>query len=230
MRLMPDYYTHDERGSRYRGWLASQRWSAAVGLPSVVLTTAQNQQANARGLQARGAVFTAGPLASVSAKSLDECQVVALSTAATKICDGLGAVRVADTVVGLSDEAITLRPMRAADVDLLLAWRNDETTRRPSRSAEPIDRCEHAACFVRAPADGERTLCMADSRGAPVGVVRLDSVAATPELSWTVAPEARGRGIATLMLRQMLARITGSVVAQVRKDNKASQRVAVKAA
>jgi UDP-2,4-diacetamido-2,4,6-trideoxy-beta-L-altropyranose hydrolase len=208
----------------------------SLGLPSVVVTTAQNQQANARGLQARGAIVLAGSLASVSPQdladvlqSMNEGQVVAMSMAAAKICDGFGAVRVADTVTGLRDETITLRPVAETDLDLLFAWRNDETTRRASRSANPIERCEHAAWFVRALAEGERTLCVAEWHGAPVGVVRLDSGVPAPELSWMIAPEARGRGIATHMLRRMLARAPSSVVAHVRKDNQASQRVAIKA-
>jgi RimJ/RimL family protein N-acetyltransferase len=96
---------------------------------------------------------------------------------------------------------VTLRPARAGDAPLLLAWRNDPDTRRWSFSDAVVAPDAHAAWLAARLRDPETLLLVAEEDGAPVGQVRLDrEEGGVGVVSITVAPEARGRGLGLAML------------------------------
>ncbi len=97
---------------------------------------------------------------------------------------------------------VVLRAVEPADRDLLLSWANDPGTRAGSRRHALIPAAEHArwlAGHLAAP-DTSR-LWIGESDGAPIGLVRFERQTATSvEVGITVAPEARGRGLARPLL------------------------------
>ena len=126
------------------------------------------------------------------------------------------------------DEGLRLRPATAADAALLLAWRNDDATRMASHNTEPVHPEDHARwldALLRNPA---RRLFIAEANGEPVGSVRADrdDDGACHELSWTVAPTARGRGLGVRMVRLLMTEVSGPVRAEVKPGNPASVRIA----
>jgi UDP-2,4-diacetamido-2,4,6-trideoxy-beta-L-altropyranose hydrolase len=125
--------------------------------------------------------------------------------------------------------SIILRPATFADAALLLAWRNDPQSRLASRNTALVQPEEHTAWLSRTLASGDRKLMIAESGGKPAGVVRADRIAQGWELSWTVAPEARGRGVGSQMLVMFVAGLEGRLHATIRKDNGASRRMALAA-
>lgn len=90
---------------------------------------------------------------------------------------------------------------------------------------DPVSLDRHADWFNRSLADPSRRILVAELHGTPVGVVRIDS-AESVELSWTVAPEWRGRGIGRSMVAQAAGRVQGRCIARIRRENEASQAVA----
>jgi RimJ/RimL family protein N-acetyltransferase len=62
--------------------------------------------------------------------------------------------------------------------------------------------------------------------GVPVGVVRADFRMDHCELSWTVAPEARGKGFGKAMVAKVARSLGGNVRAEVKQTNVASQSIA----
>lgn len=86
------------------------------------------------------------------------------------------------------------------DMERLLGWRNDPETLRYSSRIE-VDRETHGRWIKRMlqDSDGLYRLFIAEEEAIPIGTIRLD--AATGEVHLIVAPEVRGRGCATLMLR-----------------------------
>ena len=74
--------------------------------------------------------------------------------------------------------------------------------------------------------DRNRQLLIAQEGSSPVGTVRLDLADGVWEMSWTVAPHARGRGIARKMVAAAAGQVTEPVRAEVRSENLASARVA----
>lgn len=129
---------------------------------------------------------------------------------------------------------VRLRPATAADAAELFRWRNDPLTRRQSLGTDAIPWDTHVAWLGRVLADADRLLLIAEVDGAAVGSVRCDVIrdgdgAGKGVLSWQVAPERRGRGYASAMLRAAVAdrRLAGlELWAEIKPDNTASRRAA----
>jgi RimJ/RimL family protein N-acetyltransferase len=122
---------------------------------------------------------------------------------------------------------LTLRPATEADARLLFNWRNDDETRRSSLNREPVAWSDHVRWLAASLQRPDRRLMVAEMNGEPVGTVRLDRAAGQSELSWTVAPAHRGRGLGKAMVAQALAETEAAVViASIRADNIASLRIA----
>ncbi|MCU0701919.1 MAG: pseudaminic acid synthase [Myxococcaceae bacterium] len=122
---------------------------------------------------------------------------------------------------------VVLRPATVPDSALLLTWRNDADTRAQSRSTGVVEQPAHEAWLAQTLANQQRRLFVAESGGAAVGQVRLDRGGpATAEISFTVAPEARGRGLAAALLKaaEGPAREWGvrTLLAEIRKANERS--------
>jgi RimJ/RimL family protein N-acetyltransferase len=125
--------------------------------------------------------------------------------------------------------------MRSAvgdDSDRLLAWRNDPATRAASRNADLIGQDQHDRWLVDVLAADDRELLVGEANGEPIGQVRFDRLCdARWEISVTVAPNARGRGLGGPLVAAGVewlwaARREASVVeALVREGNERSLRV-----
>ena len=90
-----------------------------------------------------------------------------------------------------------LRPAVESDRDLVFVWANDPLTRAMSFSSEPISATDHARWFAKALAGHGRRLFVAESDGAPLGVLRLDfstEARHSAEVGINLAESARGRG------------------------------------
>lgn len=124
-------------------------------------------------------------------------------------------------------DVVSLRPATEQDADLLLSWRNDPLTRSASHDSTQITLSQHLDWLSQLLSDSSRRLFVAEQRGVPVGSVRADKGAdGTTELSWTVAPDARGRGLGRRMLAALLEELNGPVRAEVKAGNLASMRIA----
>ena len=117
-----------------------------------------------------------------------------------------------------------LRKAKIEDAKILLEWRNDPLTRENSINADEILWENHLAWLSKTLNNPYRTLFIAeDDSGIPVGTIRTDKEGAnTYELSWTIAPEYRGKGFG----REMVVAILGEnflknkkIRAQIRENN-----------
>lgn len=125
---------------------------------------------------------------------------------------------------------VLLRHAAATDAEMTFAWRNDPGTRAMFRSTCAVTWAEHLRWFERRRADRAAPYWIGECDGRPVGTVRLDSRAmGEAEVSITVAPEARGRGVGRAILSSLCdrARADGWRVlhAEVKTDNPASRRI-----
>ncbi|MBK1784354.1 GNAT family N-acetyltransferase [Prauserella sp. ASG 168] len=125
---------------------------------------------------------------------------------------------------------MTVREATEGDAELLLAWRNDPGTRRWSRAGEVVALEDHMRWLEGVLASPDRLLFVAEE-GGPVGTVRFDVVegesVGTWEVSITVAPGSRGRGLAGRVLAAGERELRGlrsarRVLATVHEDNVAS--------
>jgi len=127
-------------------------------------------------------------------------------------------------------DSLSLRPVEMADADLLLLWRNDPDTRQASHNTDEVTLASHLVWLESSLSDlSKRRLWIAAVDGVAVGTCRADRMAGVWELSWTVAPEARGKGVAHRMLSKMVLYFEEPLVAQVKIGNMASIKVAERA-
>jgi RimJ/RimL family protein N-acetyltransferase len=151
-----------------------------------------------------------------------------MSVGLRNLVDGRGAER----VVRLFQAAkVSLRRVAQDDCALLWQWANDPDVRRWSFHSDPIPWDDHILWFESKCGKPECIWYIAcDAHQRPVGQLRIDLDAplyGTVDIS--VAPEARGQGLATSMLCAALdqgvgAAVIGEVHAYVKPGNAASLR------
>ena len=133
----------------------------------------------------------------------------------------------------MARQRLALRPATMDDADLLLGWANEPATRAASLTSRPIERPEHLAWLAVRLADPASKIWIGlePSTRAPLGVIRFEQDdAGAAVVSISVAAEARGHGVATLLLELGLAAASTAlrpsrIVAFVLPDNEASIRL-----
>jgi len=192
------------------GASGSMNWErAALGLPSIVTSVADNQHAVAQPLATDLGCIYLGAAADWRPETLagllrglngTPTLMAALSARAGALADGKGAARVA---ARLLPELIALRLAQPADCEAVLAWRNDEETRRESHDPRSIDAESHRAWFRRVLDDPGKALLIGERGGEPIGVLRYDlqGEGARALVSIYLVPGNGGHGLGSALLR-----------------------------
>jgi UDP-2,4-diacetamido-2,4,6-trideoxy-beta-L-altropyranose hydrolase len=183
----------------------SASWErCCIGVPTLLLTLADNQRTVTEGLRSTGAVHEVeGTEPAMIARALAEVQRNPMARrrmceAGRALVDGQGARRVA---IAIGADGLWLRPATLADAEPCYAWRNAETTRRYARDPSPVVPDDHLRWWMAALADPGRHLLIAQVGCAAVGVVRLDCVGAEAEVSIYTDPALTDLGLGRRMLR-----------------------------
>jgi RimJ/RimL family protein N-acetyltransferase len=124
----------------------------------------------------------------------------------------------------LGDE-IVLRQASVDDSELLLRWRNDLDTRMASRNTSPVDERTHRLWLLKVLSANKCRLLIAELAGVPVGTVRFD-FDKDCEVSWTVDPKERGKGIGKWMVACAIRDMSLPLKATIRTNNIGSQEIA----
>lgn len=122
---------------------------------------------------------------------------------------------------------VSLRPAVASDAPFLLELRNDAITRSMSKATHVVSSAEHAVWLDAVLTDTTRALFVAESGSCAIGQARLDGLRGTStEISLSLAPAARGQGLASDVLRaaESAAKERGvnMLQATIRKTNERS--------
>ena len=225
-----------------------------LGVPRVLIVIADNQVATALACEEANTAINLGLASEVSAAEItaaieglsnDRNRLTCMSENSSKLIDGLGAQRVTQQLAllkarspkperaasSVATDGITFRPATMQDAQMLLDWRNDATTTAASRHSEAIDLPAHTQWLRECLANNDRRLQIAEFDGQPVGTIRIDlgdprKLGEPCELSWTVAPVARGQGIGRSMVREFASQLSLPTKAVTRTSNIASQKVA----
>lgn len=113
------------------------------------------------------------------------------------------------------------------DAELLLGLRNDPLTQANSIHGAPANAVEHLKWLERLRADDSRQLLIAEENGIPVGSVRIDRLATGSEISYTVSPAHRGKGVGKMMVSLAIELAVRPVTARIKPSNRASKAIAV---
>lgn len=126
-----------------------------------------------------------------------------------------------------------IRPVTIEDAKILFDWRNDEETRRASGTTAPLvweGHNEWLAKVVSGKVHGRSLFIVELEGGEPVGTVRSDDRNdGFTEVSYTVAPAWRGKGMGKRMVMQFVEKnLSGKrIAARIKKGaNPASERIA----
>jgi RimJ/RimL family protein N-acetyltransferase len=114
------------------------------------------------------------------------------------------------------------RPAQMSDAETLFRWRNDELTRAMFKNSGVVPWPDHLRWLT---ARLERPgLFIAEIDGIPVGTFRVDD----DEISYTIAPEHRGKGYGLAMLIKA-HEMFGSLRAEIFPRNVPSIKIAERA-
>jgi UDP-2,4-diacetamido-2,4,6-trideoxy-beta-L-altropyranose hydrolase len=184
-------------------------WERAVlGLPSICIAVAANQQRNAELLAEAGVHLYLGRLAETHCQQLQQAIGVlidnpglqhSLATRSRQLVDGLGIQRVC---VALSSKFLALREAKTDDSQLLFKGRNAEGVRRWSFNDAPIDQDSHHRWFSQSLNNPERLLLIGEAADGPVGVLRYDRTGERVEVSIYLFQGRGGFGWGRALLQQ----------------------------
>lgn len=184
-------------------------WERAVlGLPSICIAVAPNQQRNAELLAEAGVHLYLGTLDETNCQQLQQGIGVlidnpglrfSLAARSRQLVDGLGIQRVC---VALSSRFLTLRQAVVDDSQLLFKGRNAEGVRRWSFNDAPIDLNSHDRWFSQSLSNPERLLLIGEATDGPVGVLRYDRTGKRVEVSIYLFQGRGGFGWGRALLRQ----------------------------
>lgn len=208
-----------------------------LGLPSVVVTVADNQKPVAAELARRGLITWLGDEADLQDDVLEEALRRAIQEpfpdllAQAPEIDGRGAARVAAYMLLGRDDALFLRPVAEQDERLLLEWANDPQTRAMAFNPEVIVPEVHHAWLARRLADPDSRLFIATAaNGVEIGQTRFEHRDGDWIVSYSLDELHRGKGLGEPMLRRAIAALRqagaiGQLLALVRPENAPSRRI-----
>jgi len=123
-----------------------------------------------------------------------------------------------------------LRAVEMRDAELLFEWRNDPETYQHFRNARPVEWGEHTAWLQKSLDMGsKRILQIVEVESHSAGVIRADvQDDGSYEISYTIAPEWRGKGIGKKAVIQFAKEHLHdtSIIATVEKGHHASESLA----
>lgn len=215
---------------------------AAMGVPTIVFSIADNQVKVAQGLADAGLAIDLGRLDdvqdvsvrdAVAGLSRDVARRRKMRDSARKLVDGEGSGRV---VMHLLGARLRLRKARPTDSRLLWAWRNEATVRAQSFSSEAIPWQDHERWYAARLASPDAEILIAvDGDDAPIGQVRFDfDDEGDAEISVSLGHEARGRGLGCELIglasaRRFVETDARLIHAFIKPENEASARAFLKA-
>lgn len=227
------------------GSAGSSSWErCCLGLPTLMLMTADNQRGVARELSRLGAAVLVvlgdknhPDNLSLALQSLaaDSGRLQEMSDIAAGLCDGRGVERVLPLLVGpllaKDGDEVLLRCAEKDDEATVLAWQQHPVTRRYSRNPQPPTTGEHHDWFGARLDDPRYLMTIIQYDDRPAGILRLDNrdnhgEGPVFEISILIDPELQGRGIGLAALQLARNLVPGATfLAEILPDNTASRRV-----
>lgn len=222
------------------GAAGSSTWErCCVGLPTVMLVLADNQRTIAEQLQQVGAAvaFDVGEIGSAKwlaclpdFRQPENLQKMSANAAA--LCDGLGAARVVNHIMELSQNQVisTIRAAQLDDCRVVFEWRNHADIRRFMFNTDELIWENHAAWFAKQLSNPDFNMLIYLVNNQPQGYASFKRL---PEKAWEwgfyTAPDCeRGHGakMARLALAWAFAELGAArIVGQVLSYNAASLRL-----
>ena len=213
----------------------------SLGLPTMVVTLAENQKPIAEALERQGLVRWLGDesLVTESIISAELSNLISdhgwrqhCSSRCLALLDGRGTARVADILLLNPTTPIIVRQALLEDESLLLNWVNDPLVRKNSCDTDTIDSETHRLWFFKRlrRSDLYQIFILQTKSGLPIGQVCFEFRDDAWEISYSLAAMARGRGLSAPFVQAAIrefrrTRKNALVFGRVKNSNYESQRV-----
>lgn len=174
-----------------------------LGLPTVVISIAENQRPASEALAEAKLIHYAGHFADIKTDHLKPLfQTLIQSTERlTELAmqnqlqvDGLGVLRLAEVMCPRATHEIWLRPACEEDIVLYYNWANDPEVRKNAVNTTPIPWATHQAWFASKLHDVNSRLFVLEAAGLPVGQIRFDRERDEARIDYSLESIVRGRG------------------------------------
>lgn len=212
-----------------------------LGLPSIVITLAENQQPIALELDRLGFVRWIGNQQNVTSPHIAEAiqkilenseQIQGWSKRCRGLLNGNGAKIVSQALLLNSETHLASRVSTLEDESLILKWANDPLVRKNAFNPERIDAENHRTWFYSRLHRPEscRIYIVQTDEGLPIGQVRFERCKEDWEIHYGLAAYARGRRLGVRLLEVALQHFrrwqsTAHLFGRVQVSNLPSQRV-----
>ena len=185
-------------------------WEMAfMGLPSLIITLADNQDGIAEGLGKAGAGIDLGWHENISIKQCSQALKEILqnknkrssfSEQGQKLVNGKGCQKVIKAMLA---GQIKLRRTQGTDCELLWKWANDLEVRKSAFNSENIAWEDHQAWFSDKQNDPDCIQYIAlNNYDVPIGQIRFDIKDSVAEIDYSVDKDFRGMGLGKILLKE----------------------------
>ena len=181
-----------------------------MGLPSLVISIAENQVPACKALASNGLIQYLGDARDLDVAAIEwalvnvlaeSIQLRALEVSNQVLVDGQGASRVAEALIPTRPVDLTLRPADETDALIYFVWANDPVVRSSANNSDLIDLVTHLQWFNGKLNDKNCFLYVLEANGLPIGQVRFDVHGEEATISYSLDILVRGRGWAKQLVK-----------------------------
>lgn len=198
-----------------------------LGLPSIVISVAENQRPGAENLAKGGFLKYVGHYDSLKCEKLRDVILAACSdsvelTEESRLgqlqVDGLGVPKLAELLFPSEIDKVQIRQARADDIFHYFRWANDPTVRVYAHNPAPISWANHKKWFTAKICSESSWLFVMEVDGVPFGQIRFDEVGEELVIGYSLAPVVRGRGLGMYLVAKGVEAVIKQSLLTLRAD------------
>jgi UDP-2,4-diacetamido-2,4,6-trideoxy-beta-L-altropyranose hydrolase len=211
----------------------------SVGLPSIVVTIADNQVALTKDLAQDNIITWLGAVDEVDVPEIRNAILYAIqnplhlqeqSRKGLEIISEKGTQIIAKLItVGPDAEILSVRKAKASDCLLYWNWANDPIVRENAFNQKAIDWDDHQTWFNKYLNDSENILLLIECEFGPVGQVRFERLGSLFTIDYSIGKPFRGFSLGTALLSKAINYLRNmqsfTLIGNVKDSNLASVKV-----
>ena len=173
-----------------------------LGLPTVVISFAENQRSASEMLAKEKLIHYAGYFPDIKMDHLTQLlkqlghgseKIIDLSIQNQLLVDGHGALRLVEVLCPSDINEIRLRPANEEDIIIYYNWANDPAVRQNAVSTSTISWTTHQKWFRNKIHDANSHLFVLEVACLPVGQIRFDRIEDEAHIDYSIDSIVRGR-------------------------------------